>query len=162
MEMYQLQSVHNAEVRSLTSEKDSLLSRHASEIKKINMSADKEIEKLQNKIKSQRYNEALQKIISGEDQSIMIPKGVRFKRSFTPVKGNTRPQYPYGDYTIFIVEGRAKYHCSHQCAPTAKPLHFFDLPRSVEPCQRCVPKEMYPQPLPDWYYQIQEKLDSQF
>lgn len=161
MEIYQLQSAHDAEIRKLTAEKNSMNTDHATKIREINATSNAEIKRLQAKIRTQHYNDALHKIINGEDNSIPIPKDIRFKHSFTPIKGKVKPHYPFGDYTVFIADGRKKYHCSHKCAQNAKPLHFFDLPLDLDPCQRCVPKDMYPQPLPDWYHQIREKLDSQ-
>ena len=175
-----LKSEHNAEMRKISAEKTVLSSQHAKEVnkllseknalelrltekqRKIEAASNAEILLLKSRLKIQARNSALLEIISGNDETITIPSDIHFKQSFTPIKGKVRPCYRFGDYTVFVADGRKKYHCSHKCVQGAKPLHFFDLPLGLDPCQRCVPKDMYPQPLPDWYYQIREKLDSQF
>ena len=101
----------------------------------------------------------LDRIAAGEDPEITLPPDVWLKQSFTSIRGKISSEYPYGEYTVFVTMSGAKYHCRHDCVPTAHPMHFFDLSADAQPCSRCVKPEMYPQPRPVWYDQILRKLN---
>lgn len=137
---------HKADVRLAT-----LSYSHESEVKRLNL----EITNLK------RFS-LLDKIAAGQVPSIRFPDDVHLKQSFTPIKGKPTSQRPYGDYTVFVTASSAKYHCNPNCVRSGKPLHFFDLPSTAEPCYRCVPLDMFPQPLPDWYIDTHKMLDEDF
>lgn len=111
-----------------------------------------EIERLKDENTRLRNGAILQEI--SPDASIMIPDGIELTARYLPVKGIALNYRPYGDYTVYTSPHGAKYHCKYRCGNATKPLHFFNLPESMEPCKNCVSKDMYPQPLPEWYVQI--------
>jgi len=120
-----------------------------------------EFDRMNKEIKAQKKQLMLGDISSGLDENIVLPPDISLRRSFTPIKGERRTFYPYGDYTVFMTGSSIKYHCKHNCSPSAKPIHFFDLPPDAQPCFRCVAKEMYPQDRPQWYLDIRKKLDEE-
>lgn len=139
-----------------------LVSTHASQIKKIKASYESQVKQLNLQIKNLKRFTLLDKIASGEDTSILLPNDIHLKQSYAPIKGSISKNYPFGEYTVFMTPTGKKYHCKFECVTSANPLHFFDLPKDAEPCWKCVPKDMRPQPLPEWYIQIRKKLDSEY
>lgn len=83
-----------------------------------------------------------------------IPKDVHLLISCIPIKGTASKNRPFGDYTVYTTKGGKKYHCKCHCSGAELPVHFLECPPKLEPCSICVPKDMYLQPLPDWYLQI--------
>lgn len=149
----------NALSRSLEEQKTQLQAENAARIEWLMAAHAREIEALNSQLeKSKRFN-ALAKIAAGADPEIILPPDIRLKQSFTPIKGKITEHYPYGEYTVFLTPLGTTYHCKHTCAPSARPMHFFDLPGDIRPCGRCVRPDMYPQPRPDWHTQITQKLE---
>lgn len=149
----QKQEVYANDLNRLSLEYDSQISElksdHAAEIRRLKLRY----------INFKRL-EVLERIAQGKDDSIELPEGVALRPSYTPIRGKTSKNYPYGSYTVFLTVIGKTYHCKHDCIPKARPTHFFDLPDGATPCRKCVPADMLPQPLPDWYIKLREKLDS--
>lgn len=100
-------------------------------------------------------NNAVFRAIHPDAETIpLIPDGITLKPSCIPVKGSPNRFRPYGDYTVYTTNGGKKYHCKYRCCNATKPMHYFQLPSSLEPCKNCVSKDMYPQKLPDWYLKV--------
>lgn len=102
------------------------------------------------KYQHERSNVILLKAALGQDRPANLPDDITMEPFFTPVKGESTKEYPYGKYTIFMTRTGKKYHCDPNCVYDSNPYHFFDLPTDACPCYKCVPKDMYPQPLPEW------------
>ena len=137
-----------------------LTSDHSAQITKLESDHAAEIQRLKLRNINFRRLEVLERIAQSKDDSIKLPEGVALRPSYTPIRGKTSKRYPYGSYSVFTAYIGKVYHCKHDCAPSARPIHFFDLPDGASPCRKCVPPDMRPQPLPDWYIQLREKLDA--
>jgi len=137
-----------------------LNAKHNAAVAQLNRSHEDELTNWKNKYLHEKHNVTLLTIAAGEDPTVDLPPDIRLRKSFTVIKGKRREFYPYGDYTVFMARNSKKYHCSHKCSSAARPMHFFDLPSDADPCRNCVPKSMYPQPLPDWYSQLSTKLQE--
>lgn len=135
---------------------------YTTEINKRNALHDAKVKKLNLQLLNLQRFTLLDKIAAREDLSIQLPNDIHLKQTYTAIKGNISKNYPYGEYTVFMTQAGKKYHCKHDCVPSAKPVHFFDLTENAEPCRNCIRKDMLPQPIPDWYTQIREKLDSEY
>lgn len=132
---------------------------HEAKIKELTEEHKKKEQAWQSQIKHNRLAALLERISSGNDPDIKLPEGIHFKPSFTVVKGKTSRTYPYGELTVFMNPKSKKYHYQPGCSLSAKPVHFFDVCRTAEPCSKCVPNHMYPQSHPEWYISTREKLD---
>lgn len=139
---------------------DRLSREYAAHISTLKSDHAAEIRRLKLRYINFKRLEVLERIAQGKDDSIELPEGVALRPSYTPIRGRTSKNYPYGSYTVFLTIIGKTYHCKHDCIPKARPTHFFDLPDGATPCRRCVPPDMLPQPLPDWYTKLREKLDS--
>lgn len=139
-----------------------LEAKHASIVEKLNTIHESELYRLHVQFNTQKRLALLDKIAAGEDPSIQLPKDIHLKQLYTPIKGTSSKEYPYGEYSVFVAPTGKKYHCKRDCVSSAKLMHFFDLPQDTEPCSKCVPKNMYPHPLPEWYTQIHSKLDAEY
>lgn len=149
-QLIHLNASHEAEVNHLNAQLHNLSASHEAEIKHLNTQL----------LNLKRFS-LLDKIASNEDPSIQLPEGIHLRQSYTPIKGTASVKYPYGEYTVFSTSSGKKYHCKSDCVVSAMPMHFFDLPNGASPCLRCVPRKMRPQPLPEWYAQIRQKLDAE-
>lgn len=87
-------------------------------------------------------------------KSACIPEGVKVVSLVLPVKGRAVKDRPYGDYTVYTSPQGTRYHCRYGCGNATRPVHFFARPANLPPCRNCVPRDMYPQPLPDWYLEL--------
>lgn len=114
----------------------------------------KQIKQLELDLQQERNNAVLKSVIPESDISINLPEGVSLTAVCVPRKGSVLPYRPYGDFTVYTTKGGKKYHCRYRCCNALTPMHFFNLPGAMEPCKNCVPKDMYPQPLPEWYLKI--------
>lgn len=83
-----------------------------------------------------------------------IPEGVILLPLVLPVSGRTNEGQPYGDYTIYTSPRGSKYHCRYGCGRATHPTHFYLRNSEMEPCKNCVPTNMYPGKLPDWYINV--------
>lgn len=139
---------------------DRLSREYAAHISTLKSDHAAEIRRLKLRYINFKRLEVLERIAQGKDDSIELPEGVALRPSYTPIRGKTSKNYPYGSYTVFRTGIGSTYHCKHDCIQRARPSHFFDLPSGSIPCRKCVPADMLPQPLPDWYTKLREKLDS--
>ena len=139
---------------------DRLSREYAAHISTLKSDHAAEIRRLKLRYINFKRLEVLERIAQGKDDSIELPEGVALRPSYTPIRGKTSRNYPYGSYTVFRTGIGSTYHCKHDCIQRARPSHFFDLPSGSIPCRKCVPPDMLPQPLPDWYTKLREKLDT--
>ena len=94
-------------------------------------------------------------------KSASIPEGVKVVSLVLPVKGRASKDRPYGDYTVYTSPQGTRYHCRYGCGNATRPNHFFTRPATLSPCRNCVPRDMYPQPLPDWYLVLTGETNQQ-
>ena len=105
-----------------------------------------------------RNSTVIQQLIP--DLDIDIPDGIELTTICVPVKGIVLNYRPYGDYTVYTSAKGSKYHCRYRCGNATNPIHYFSVPGALEPCKNCVPADMHPKPLPDWYIKIQQQHNS--
>lgn len=121
---------------------------------------ESQISSLKQALQAEKNNAVLRTVSPGAEAFSSIPDGISLKLSCIPIKGSPTSFRPYGDYTVYTTSGGKKYHCKYRCCNATKPVHFFQLPTSLEPCKNCVPRDMYPQKPPEWYMQIMREVSS--
>lgn len=121
---------------------------------RIEQQLESQIAKLRQELRQERNKNSLKAAGINPELLRNIPSGVTLTTRCIPVKGTASKDMPYGDYTIYTAKGGKKYHTKYRCCNATTPMHFFDLPETLEPCKNCVPTDMYPQPLPNWYLRL--------
>lgn len=116
-----------------------------------NASLMKELDHVKKELNEEKERNSVLTVTPNSSVPVSLPPGVTLKASYLPVKGPLLRHRPYGDYTVYTTGGGKKYHCKYNCCCATTPIHFFQLPSSLEPCRNCVPRNMYPQALPEWY-----------
>lgn len=114
-------------------------------------SLSKELDHVKKELNEEKEKNSVLTVTPNDAAPVSLPPGVTLKASYLPVKGPLLRHRPYGDYTVYTTGGGKKYHCKYNCCCATTPIHFFQLPSSLEPCRNCVPRNMYPQALPEWY-----------
>ena len=159
----QQQAAYEARIAELKkwyeSSRDSAVTDQTYQLRQEKEALTLEVAILKRMLEANRRLGILDRIAAGEDPEIILPPDVWLKQSFTSIKGKASNEYPYGEYTVFITSSGTRYHCRHDCVPTAHPMHFFDLSADAQPCSRCFKPGMYPQPRPAWYDRILKKLE---
>ncbi|MDY4581640.1 MAG: Ada metal-binding domain-containing protein [Candidatus Faecousia sp.] len=117
-------------------------------------SLSKELDHVKKELNEEKERNSVLTVTPNDAAPVSLPPGVTLKASYIPVKGPLLRHRPYGDYTVYTTGGGKKYHCKYNCCCATTPIHFFQLPSSLEPCRNCVPRNMYPQALPKWYIML--------
>lgn len=117
-------------------------------------SLSKELDHVKKELNKEKERNSVLTVTPNDAAPVSLPPGVTLKASYLPVKGPLLRHRPYGDYTVYTTGGGKKYHCKYNCCCATTPIHFFQLPSSLEPCRNCVPRNMYPQALPKWYIML--------
>ena len=117
-------------------------------------SLSKELDHVKKELNEEKERNSVRTVTQNGAAPVSLPPGVTLNASYLPVKGPLLRHRPYGDYTVYTTGGGKKYHCKYNCCCATTPIHFFQLPSSLEPCRNCVPRNMYPQALPEWYRKL--------
>lgn len=115
---------------------------------------ENEITMLRQELTKEKNNSTLKSLGAKPSDTVGIPADITLEIACTPIKGKKTPSRPYGDYTVYITAVGKKYHCKYNCSNATKAVHFFNVPKGLQPCKNCVPTNMYPQALPAWYLQV--------
>lgn len=116
----------------------------------------KELDRVKKELEQEKKRTSVCTVNPNGPAPFILPPGVTVKTSYLPVKGTVLRHRPFGDFTVYTTVGGKKYHCKYNCSCATTPMHFFELPDTLEPCRNCVPGNMYPKALPDWYRKVIE------